>query len=208
MMSFPKFILASRSPRRRDLLRERGYRFEVVPPPLAEPPSTGGISAPIQLAEALAYFKARSVFAARPDRVVLGSDTLVALDDDIFGKPADANDARRMLHRFSGTRHRVITALALLAPPPGPDEYERRLLAADTTYVTMRRLEPAEIDGYIASDEWRDKAGAYAIQESGDAFVEKIEGSLTNVIGLPMELLERMLRQLHGPDDPAGGAGP
>jgi septum formation protein len=102
---------------------------------------------------------------------------------------------------LSGTRHSVITGLAVLLPPPPADADPQepsswRLLASETTYVTMRRLSGLEIDQYVASGEWRDKAGAYAIQQTADRFVRRIEGSFTNVVGLPMELLGRMLRQV------------
>jgi len=153
----------------------------------------------VQIAEALAYYKARSVFDLHPNTIVLGADTIAAIGHQVYGKAEDETHARQMLLDFSGIRQEVITGLALLAPPGPGGGPEQRVLASETTYVTMRRLSAEEIDGYIASGEWRDKAGAYAIQEAGDAFVEKIEGSLTNVIGLPMELLERVLgRVLEG----------
>jgi len=189
---FPEFILASRSPRRAALLTEAGYRFQVVPPPLAEPPDVP-TAAPGPLAEALAYFKARSVQADRADRIVLGADTVVAYRGNIFGKARDADDARRMLATIAGTRHAVITGLAVLVPARGGEPH--RLLAADTTAVVMKPLTEAELDAYVASGEWRDKAGAYAIQETADAFVERLEGSFTNVVGLPMELLERLFER-------------
>lgn len=169
----------------------------VLPPPLEEPPLFPHGN-PSQLAEALAFFKASAVLGERPDRLVLGADTLVVCGQELMGKAADAGQARQMLQMLSGSRHRVITGLAMLIPPcrqesPGPRE---RFLASETTYVTMRHLSEKEIEGYIASNEWRDKAGAYAIQETGDAFIEKIEGSWSNVVGLPMELLERMFQQV------------
>jgi len=193
MKDFPEFILASRSPRRADLLTEAGYRFQVVPPPLAEPPDAPG-AAPGPLAEALAYFKARSVQARRPDRIVLGADTVVAHEGEIFGKARDADDARRLLATIAGTRHAVTTGLAVLVPARRGGE-PHRLLAADTTAVTVKPLTDEQVDAYVASGEWRDKAGAYAIQETADAFVERIEGSFTNVVGLPMELLERVFER-------------
>jgi len=195
MTDLPEFILASRSPRRRDLLADAGYRFRVAPPPLGEPLTAADHPTPAQLAESLAYFKARSVFAANPDSLVLGADTVVARGGEIFGKADDEDEAHRMLAALAGTRHRVITGLALLAPPEYPGGPEQRLLAAATTYVTMRTMTEAELDAYVASGEWRDKAGAYAIQETADAFVEKVEGSFTNVIGLPMELLAELLQR-------------
>ena len=178
-------ILASGSPRRRQLLREAGYSCEVFAPTLAEPETRPGRMPPEQQALALAYFKARCVADAHPGRHVLGADTVVALDEDILGKPADGSEARRMLESISGTRHSVITGVAWLAPT-------RRMLSAAATQVRMRKMTPDEIDGYVESGEWIGKAGGYAIQETADRFVEEVCGSFTNIVGLPMELVGRM----------------
>ena len=185
-----RLILASSSPRRRQLLRDGGYDFEVVGPPFGEPADHPDRLLPSQHAEALAYFKAMSVWQSYPQRPVLGADTVVAAGGEILGKPADRDEAVRMLRGLSGTRHSVITGVALL----GPDD--RRLIASDVTFVTMRPMSEREIDEYIESGEWAGKAGAYAIQETADRFIESTDGSFTNVIGLPMELVERMLREL------------
>ncbi len=193
MTAFPEFILASRSPRRRDLLAEAGYRFRVEPPTLAEPQSLAVDLTPIQLAEALAYFKARSVQRRHRDDVILGADTVVAHAGRVFGKADDADVARQILTELSGTIHEVITALAVLLPPAEPGQTSRRLIAADTTRVHMRPISADEIERYVASGEWRDKAGAYAVQETGDAFIDHLDGSYSNVVGLPMELLQRVL---------------
>ena len=194
MTDFPEFILASRSPRRRELLDQAGYRFRVVPPPLDEPPPRPETT-PAQLAEALAFFKASSVHTGHPDDIILGADTVVAVGGEIFGKADDEHHAREMLSGLSGTRHQVITALALVLPAPRADGEPRRMLASTVTTVSMRRLADEEIDRYVASGRWRDKAGAYAIQEGGDAFIKELEGSFTNVIGLPMELLDQLCRR-------------
>ena len=183
-------ILASSSPRRRGLLAGAGYRFEIVEPPIDESDNRPGGLSPIQWAEALAYFKARCVREHRPDRCVLAADTLVCVGEQVLGKPADGAEARRMLRTLSGTRHSVITGVALLGC------VSRRLIASDTTYVTMRALTGREVDQYVQSGEWIGKAGAYAIQETADRFVENIEGSFSNVVGLPMELVGRMVRTL------------
>ncbi len=197
MKAFPEFVLASRSPRRRELLERAGYRFRVAVPPVSEPEGSSRQAHPAQLAEALAYFKARSVQKGRPRRIVLGADTVVAGGGRVFGKASDAAAARKMLSALAGTRHSVTTGLALVLPaaPAATGAGLRRLLASETTYVTMRDLCEEEIDGYVASGEWRGKAGSYAIQETADAFVEKIEGSFSNVVGLPLELLERLLER-------------
>ncbi len=183
-------ILASSSPRRRELLQSAGYEFEVIDPPLPEPADERRVMLPGQLAEALAYFKARSVAEQYPNRCVLSADTVVSLGGKAIGKPADAEEAHRMLSSLSGTRHSVITGVALLGPCC------QRLIAADVTYVTMRPISADEIAEYIDSGEWEDKAGAYAIQETADRFVDSLDGSFSNVVGLPMELIERMVREL------------
>jgi septum formation protein len=180
-------VLASSSPRRRQLLEEAGLEHEVVAPPLAEPVHLGKGLWPARRTEALAYFKARAVSDARPEDLVLGADTVVAVGGRVLGKPADADDARRILRMLSGTRQAVITGVALLGPG-------RRGIASETTYVTMRSMSEEELEAYIASGEWKGKAGAYAIQETADRFVTKLEGSFSNVVGLPMELVGRMLR--------------
>jgi septum formation protein len=185
-----RLILASNSPRRRDLLRQAGYRFVVRPPPVGESgvPARGSPAAYVQ---SLAYLKAEAAVAAHAlsEGVVLGADTAVALEGEILGKPADPADARRILGRLSGTEHRVLTGLALVDLDRG-----RRLLAHAVTRVRMTRMSPEAIDAYVASGEAMGKAGAYAVQETGDRYVEAMEGSLTNVVGLPMGLLERMLK--------------
>ncbi len=188
-MSMPHFILASSSQRRRQLLTEAGYEFDVVAPPIVEPDEMRKCLLPAQQAEALAYFKARAVAEARPADVVLGADTIVSANGQVLGKPEDEAHARRMLLGLSGTRHAVITGVAVLGPAG------QRLIGSDTTFVTMRKMMPEELDDYIASGEWDGKAGAYAIQETADRFVTRIEGSFTNIVGLPMELVDRMLRE-------------
>jgi septum formation protein len=122
----------------------------------------------------------------------------VAIGQEVFGKADDESQARAILSRLSGSRHEVITGVAILMPESlGLLECQRqRLLVSETTYVTMRRLTQGEIDGYIASGEWRDKAGAYAIQETGDAFIQNVQGSFSNVVGLPMELVEHMFTRV------------
>jgi septum formation protein len=183
-------ILASSSPRRQELLKEAGFDFKVVCPPIQEPDEIIGKLLPIQQAESLSYFKARSVADAHPDALVLGADTIVALGLKVYGKPVDADDARRMLGDLSGTRQCVITGVTLLAPAGG------RLIASDVTHVTMRPITKQEIEDYIASGEWIGKAGAYAIQETADRFVEKLEGSFSNVVGLPMDMVEKMICEI------------
>jgi len=185
-----RLILASNSPRRRELLRQAGYRFEVRPPPIDEQGAGGAVS-PGAHVEGLAYLKARAAIAAHglTEGLVLGADTIVELGGRIIGKPADEADARRILSALSGSEHHVLTGLALVDVAAG-----RRHLAHEVTRVRMRVMTAEEINAYVASGEALGKAGAYALQETGDRYVERIDGSLTNVVGLPMELLERLLR--------------
>jgi septum formation protein len=190
MQSKTQLILASNSPRRRDLLREAGYRF-VVRPPSIDDRAVSHHESPGALVESLAYLKAASAVEAHGLKagLVLGADTIVVLGDQVIGKPADEADARRILSELSGSEHRVMTGLALIDAAGG-----RRLLAHDVTRIRMRRMAPQEIEAYVASGEAMGKAGAYALQETGDRYVESMDGSLTNVVGLPMELLERMIK--------------
>jgi septum formation protein len=185
----PQLVLASSSPRRRDLLRDAGYRFLVRPPPVGErgvPPH----GPPGAYVESLAYLKAEAAIDAHAlaAGLILGADTAVELDGHLLGKPADPDDARRILSRLSGTRHQVLTGLALVDLARG-----RRLLAHAVTGIRMAEMSPEAIDAYVDSGEAMGKAGAYAVQETGDRYVQAMDGSRTNVVGLPMALLERML---------------
>ncbi len=183
-----RLILASASPRRRELMAEAGYRFDVVPSSVDEAslPATG--VTPAQYAVQLALAKARDVAVRYVHRLVLGADTVVDCDGQIIGKPADAAEAEQIVRRLFSRPHRVITGLALVRRADG---LERAV--SDTTTVYPRPMTEAQIAEHIRGCTWQGKAGAYAIQETGDAFVDRLEGSLTNVVGLPMELLRRML---------------
>jgi len=187
-----RLILASSSPRRAALLRAAGYGFDVVSPVLEEPADLVPETTPVQRAQALSYFKAAAVAKGRTAGIVLGADTIVALNDRAFGKPADAADARRILGELTGTTHQVITGLTLLDCANG-----RRIITHDVTIVTMRTLEPDELDAYILSEAWVGKAGAYGVQDRADAFITHLEGSYSNVVGLPMELLGNTISVLH-----------
>jgi len=186
----PRLILASASPRRRALLVEAGLAFDVVAPRTEEPGQALGGLAPERQAEALAYFKARSVWEEHQEALVLGADTLVALGEEVLGKADSPDHAAELLRRLSGTRHRVITGVALLGPQ------RSRLIASRTTFVTMRPMSPARIRKYVDSGEWKGKAGAYALQQTADRYVERIEGSFSNVVGLPVELVREMLAEM------------
>jgi septum formation protein len=181
-------ILGSASPRRNDLLRQSGYQFRVVPPALHEPETKSLRVSAAQHAEALSYFKARAVAEGLNCGVILAADTVVAYGDNIFGKPADAADARRILSTLCGTTHSVITGVTVLDAATG-----RRDICHDITLVTMRPMPEPVLDAYIESGGWQSKAGAYGIQDHGDAFIERIDGSFTNVVGLPLEMVTEML---------------
>jgi len=184
-------ILASASPRRRQLLSEAGYAFTVVPPNVDESAfSTEGIGA-AAYARKLALAKAKNVAERYPDSVVIGADTVVDSQGEIIGKAVDAKDAERITRKLFSAPHKVITGLAIIRLCDNTE-----VVTSVSTTVYPRLLTARQIAEHIEGGSWRDKAGAYAIQETGDEFVERIEGSLTNVMGLPMELLESLLAGL------------
>lgn len=183
-------VLASASPRRAELLVEAGYEFDIQPATVSEPWLATNDVQPESHAEAVAYFKARAVASSRPDATILGADTIVAIGDRQIGKPRDAEDARRILTRLSASRHRVITGVALIGPGN-----TRRMIRHAVTTLDMQRMTIDDIDAYIASGEWQDKAGAYAIQETADRFVTIVEGTFSNVVGMPLELLSVMMAE-------------
>ncbi|ACY16412.1 Maf family protein [Haliangium ochraceum] len=178
-------ILASSSPRRRELLTRVGIALEIVPADVDESVLAGE--------EALAYgvrvaaAKAERVAAQMPERWVLAADTVVEIDGEILGKAGDEDEARAMLTRLLGRPHRVSTSFCLRGPGAPP------MARTVTTEVLMRAAEPGEIDAYVAAGEWRGKAGAYAIQGMAAGLVREVRGSVTNVIGLPLaEVLEAL----------------
>ena len=186
-----RMILASASPRRKDLLAQAGYAFDVVLSNVDEEAFSADGHSPAQYAEVLALAKARRVAPRYPDRIVLGADTIVHCAGEIIGKPADERDAERITRKLFSRPHEVITGLALLRLADGVE-----IVRSDVTTVYPRPLSDEQIARHLAGRTWEGKAGAYAIQETGDEFVERIEGSLTNVVGLPMELLEQALADI------------
>ena len=184
-------ILASQSPRRSQLLREAGIRFNVVSPRFDEPDPAGWLGGPEFYAESTSYGKANSVVGDHPAGVVLGADTIVALDGQILGKPADRDDARRILGTLSGSTHKVITGVTVLSPT----DY-REITRHAITQVTMRRMSDAELNAYLDGGQWQGKAGAYGIQDDGDPFVTLVDGSFSNVVGLPVELVLELLAEV------------
>jgi septum formation protein len=182
-----RLILASASPRRELLLRDAGYVFEIDPADVDEKDHPSDI-APAELAMLLARRKAEVVVRRHACAVVLAADTVVSAKGQILGKPSDANDARRMLSQLAGTTHQVITAVAVRCDEPTTLRRDVCVVSA----VQMRPLSTQEIDDYIASDGWRGKAGGYGIQDR-DPFVTRLSGSLTNIVGLPMEATAELL---------------
>jgi septum formation protein len=187
-----RLILASASPRRRELLTQAGYSFEVRPAHIPEDPLPA--EDPSTYVTRLAREKAEAVYArfltegTTPPPVVLGADTTVTLDDHILGKPTDPADAARMLRLLSGRTHRVITGVAIVT-----DSGTR--VAAEVTSVHFRTLSDEEISAYVATDEPMDKAGAYAIQGRAARWIPRIEGCYFNVVGLPIALVATMLEE-------------
>lgn len=182
-------ILASASPRRAELLTAAGIPFEVRPAHVDETLLPGEDAR--TYATRLAVEKARAIATYADGRPVLAADTVVVTDGQVLGKPVDADDARRMLRLLSGRAHEVLTAVALLSR--GPNESEPRMDAQiESTTVQFRPLETAEIEWYVSTGEPSDKAGAYAIQGLASRFVTRIEGSYSNVVGLPVALVYAM----------------
>jgi septum formation protein len=203
------FILASASPRRRDLLIEAGYEFTVVQPEIDEsafPATARSLARPTALpwlaavtsegteackyAKRLALAKARDVAGEFPDCLVIGADTVVDFQGEIIGKAANEKEAEVITRKLFSAPHKVITGVAIVRMADGVE-----IVESETTTIYPKVLTDKQIAEHIKGGKWRGKAGAYAIKEGGDAFIERIEGSLTNVMGLPMELLGRMMRQ-------------
>ena len=191
-MSAPPLVLASGSPRRKALLAGAGFAFDVVAAPVDEDELTATLAAahavPSAIALELARAKAAAGAALRPDARVLAADTLVVLDGELLGKPRDAADAERMLSRLSGRAHEVITAFALAEPG------KETRVGFETTTVTFARWPAGARAAYIAGGDPFDKAGAYGIQGPAGAFVARVDGDYTNVMGLPVARIAALLR--------------
>ena len=179
-------VLASQSPRRSEILRQAGIPFVARPANVDETARPG--ESPEDYVKRVARDKAMAAGAA-PGELVLGADTVVVIDGVILGKPTNSADALRMLGLLAGREHHVLTGICLRRG----DEI---LIDSARTRVWFKPMTPEEIAGYVATGEPMDKAGAYAIQELASKFIERIEGSYTNVVGLPIELLQRVLRKM------------
>jgi septum formation protein len=205
-------VLASASPRRQELLRNAGIVFTVQPADIDETPLPG--ENPRDCAERLAREKALAVWRTRPQDVVLGADTIVVIDGSILNKPTDAKDAARMLRLLSGRTHEVITGVCLVSSVAGcqlsaagnsgaqkplrsslnqTHVQGQATVVSETTLVTMSTIPEQEIQEYIRTGEPMDKAGAYAIQGRASRWIPRIEGDYTNVVGLPVALVFRLL---------------
>jgi septum formation protein len=186
----PRLILASRSPRRRELLTQAGYQFEVVAPVETAEDEASGDESAAQLVARLARQKA-AVVAARVRRgVILGCDTVAECDGQILGKPADRRHARRMLETLRGREHRVLSGLCLWEQPEGRADVRVAL-----TTLCMDPISDAQIDEYLARGAWKGKAGAFGYQDRL-GWVQVVEGSESNVVGLPLELLAEMIVEI------------
>jgi septum formation protein len=181
----PPLLLASRSPQRRAILQQLAIPFEAVVPQYEEQSSAAD---PVAEVERHARGKARSVAGVAGDRPVLGVDTEVVFDGRVYGKPGDEAEAEAMLDELSGETHEVVSGLCLLTP--GWEELRHAV-----TRVSFRALTPRELGLYVVSEEWRERAGGYAIQGLGAALVERIEGDYLNVVGLPAALLVGLLAE-------------
>jgi septum formation protein len=187
-------VLASASPRRRELLGGIGLEFDIRPAEIDESPLPG--EEPRAHVERVALQKARTIGA--PGEVVLAADTVVVLDGAILGKPRDSADARRMLQLIQGREHRVLSGVALreVGGGDGPQSAGREATAVEESAVRLRSLDAAEISWYVGTGEPADKAGAYALQGIGGLFVERVEGSSSNVIGLPLHVVYELFLRL------------
>lgn len=183
-------VLVSASPLCRQVLSAAGFAFDAVEPGADEPASLSGHVGPVQQAEAVAYCRAREVADRQPHASVLAVKTLVAIGKRVFGRPFGRLEAADMLRAVSGRRHTVVTGAAIVQPG-------HRLIASDVTHVTMRPIPEEVVRWHLDSGNWLGVAGAYATPEMAERFVLRLEGSFSNVLGLPVELVDRMIAELY-----------
>lgn len=181
-----KLVLASASPRRKQLLENLGLSFDIAPPMVEE--NAPHFGDPEKQALELAKMKARAVAPQYPEAIVIGADTIAVLHGHILGKPADADHARHILRTLSGTTHRVISAVCFVCAGARVE-----FATLEVSYVYMRPLSESEINAYVESGEALGKAGAYALQETADRFARIVSGSFENIVGLPIDSVKKML---------------
>lgn len=184
-----KLILASESPRRKELLRLTGLDFEVIPSGIEEMPQKG--ENPAEHVLELSKRKAGAVSSLRPDAWILGADTIVVIDGEIMGKPAQTSEAKRMLRKLSGREHHVHTGFTIVR-----ETVDIFLGDVVTSSVLFKDISEEEINWYVRTEEPYDKAGGYAVQGAGAIFIKEIRGSYTNVIGLPLCEAVSLLKQV------------
>lgn len=196
-MAGNRFILASASPRRVELLRDAGFAFDIEPADIDESDVPASLS-PRELAIYLARAKARTIATRHkldhPARLVLGADTVVAVRDELYGKAESPAEASAMLQKLAGTRQSVITGIAVLSTDGQAEQFD-----AAESVVEMKAMTKAEIDDYVASGQWRGKAGAYGIQDhdpQNDPFVRLVSGEFDNVVGLPVKLASVLIASM------------
>ncbi|HHT9129324.1 MAG TPA: Maf family protein [Candidatus Brocadiaceae bacterium] len=185
-MSKRRFVLASNSSRRVVLLKSLGYQFDIVPHGIEEHGYDNDL--PITLVQKLAFLKASDVAKRVDNAIIISADTIVLHNKDIFGKPKNAHDAKRMLSILSDSEHDIISGVCVIEVPS-----KKKLLRTAQTRIKMKFITEEEIEMYIRSGEPMDKAGAYAIQGMGRKFIGKMDGSYSNAVGLPLETLQEML---------------
>jgi septum formation protein len=188
-----RLTLGSASPARRWLLEREGYEFEVRPANIDEP-THAGYPSPRHLVQHIAWLKATAVAPSVEQGLLLAADSVAWLDGHVLGKPADEADARRILRFLGGRTHELWTGVCLWRRPD-----DVQLAWQERTLVQFKALSDAELDAYLASRDWENNAGAYAIKEEGDPYIRIVEGSITNVIGLPMESLRQFLHLVTSP---------
>jgi septum formation protein len=193
MPTAKRLILASGSPARRELLERAGYDFDIVPAGIEEP-AAESVADVRAFVHQVAWLKAAAVARGVDDGLILAADTVGWLDGQVIGKPADQDDARRILTTLGGTVHELWTGVVLWRRERSGPLDHLQLCWQEVSRVHFRRLSSAEMDAYLATRQWAGCSGAYAIQEKNDPYVELVAGSLSNVIGLPMETLEKVLR--------------
>ena len=181
-----RFVLASNSPRRIALLRLLGYHFDVIPHDIEEYVSSNVL--PTKLVQNLAFLKACDVARRVDNAIIISADTIILHNNSILGKPKNIHDAKRMLLTLSDSEHAIISGVCIMDVPS-----HKKLLRSDRTYIRMKHIAEQDIEMYISSGEPMDKAGAYAVQGEGRKFIEKIIGSYSNAVGLPLETVQEMI---------------